>query len=374
MRCKRCVMDSVSDSTMTFDKEGNCNYCNEALFNLSNRYFPNEEGAKKLTALLDKIKKDGVGKKYDCIMGVSGGLDSSYLLYLASIWGLRVLAIHIDDGYDTDISKSNLKRLIEKTGFDYEVVTPDAEQFNALTLAYMKAGVPNIAVPQDNILFAYLYEKMREYNIRYFLSGANWSMESVVGRGNTWKNSDVINIKAIHKKFGTKPIDKLSFYSTLEKQKDQYLLGWRTETPLDYVDYNREKAFKELADFCGFEYYGRKHLENSLTAFIQLRWYPERFKVDKRTWHLSSMILSNQITRGEALEELEEPLYDKKNMDEYERTIACNLGITVEELENLLHAPIHQHDEYDIEDNHILFKIYNVIRNIRRKIKYGKKS
>ena len=285
-----------------------------------------------------------------------------------------MLAIHIDDGYDTDISKSNLKRLIEKTGFDYEVVTPDAEQFNALTLAYMKAGVPNIAVPQDNILFAYLYEKMREYNIRYFLSGANWSMESVVGRGNTWKNSDVINIKAIHKKFGTKPIDKLSFYSTLEKQKDQYLLGWRTETPLDYVDYNREKAFKELADFCGFEYYGRKHLENSLTAFIQLRWYPERFKVDKRTWHLSSMILSNQITRGEALEELEEPLYDKKNMDEYERTIACNLGITVEELENLLHAPIHQHDEYDIEDNHILFKIYNVIRNIRRKIKYGKKS
>lgn len=372
MICKRCVMDSKSDPKMTFDKDGNCNYCTEALFNLNNKYFPNEEGKKKLESLLDKIKKDGEGKKYDCIMGVSGGLDSSYLLYLARTWGLRVLAIHIDDGYDTDISKSNLKKLIDKTGYDYEIVAPDAEQFNALTLAYMKAGVPNIAVPQDNILFAYLYKKMREYDIHYFLSGANWSMESVVARGNTWKNSDVVNIKAIHKKFGTKPIDKLEFYSTLQKLKDQYVLGWRTETLLDYVEYNRNKAFKELADFCGFEYYGRKHLENILTAFIQLRWYPEKFKVDKRTWHLSSMILSGQMTRDEALEELKEPLYDKKIMDEYECLIAKNLGITQDELEELIKAPIHQHDEYDIEDNDISFKAYNLIRNVRRRIKYGR--
>lgn len=372
MICKRCIMNSESDPKMTFDKDGYCNYCTEALFNLNNKYFPNDEGKKKLKSLLDKIKKDGEGKKYDCIMGVSGGLDSSYLLYLASTWKLRVLAIHIEDGYDTEISKSNLKKLIDKTGYDYEIVAPDAEQFNALTLAYMKAGVPNIAVPQDNILFAYLYKKMREYNIRYFLSGANWSMESVVGNGNTWKNSDVVNIKAIHRKFGTKPIDKLEFYSTLQKQKDQYVLGWRTETPLDYVEYNREKAFKELAEYCGFEYYGRKHLENILTAFIQLRWYPERFHLDKRTWHLSSMILSEQMTRDEALEELKEPLYDKNTMDGYERLIAKKLGITHDELEELIKAPTHQHNEFEIEDNKLSFKLYNLTRNIRRRIKYGR--
>lgn len=257
--------------------------------------------------------------------------------------------------------------MIDKTGYDYEIVAPNAEQFNALTLAYMIAGVPNIAVPQDNNLFAYLYKKMCEYNIRYFLSGANWSMESIVGKGNTWKNSDVVNIMAIHKKYGTKPIDKLEFYSTLQKQKDQYALGWRTETPLDYVDYKRERAFKELADFCDFQYYGRKHLENSLTAFIQLRWYPERFKVDKRTWHLSSMVLSGQMTREEALEELKEPLYDKDIMDKYEHIIAANLGISNDELEGLLKAPIHQHDKFDIEDNSLSFKAYNVVRNIRRK-------
>lgn len=372
MRCKRCLLDSSADPTMTFDIDGNCNYCTETLFHLDKKYFPNETGKRKLEALITKIKKDGVGKDYDCIMGVSGGLDSSYLLYLAKSWGLRVLAIHIDDGYDTEISKSNMKKLIEATGYDLEIVAPDASQFNALTLAYMKAGVPNIAVPQDNILFAFLYKKMKEHHIRYFLSGANWSMESITQKGNTWKNSDVVNIKSIHNKFGSEPINKLEFCSTLQKLFDQYVFGWRTETPLDYIEYNRERAFKELADYCGFEYYGRKHLENSLTAFIQLRWYPEKFNVDKRTWHLSSMILSNQITREQGLKELEEPLYDKAVMESYEKKICDNLKISSSELESLIKAPAHQHDEYDIEDNHLAFKIYKLVRNIRRRVKYGR--
>lgn len=362
-------MDSSSDPTMTFDKLGQCNYCTEALENLSEKYFPDEIGEKKLHKLLSKIKESGTGRKYDCIMGISGGLDSSYLALLASKWKLRVLAIHIDDGYDTEISKSNIKKLIAQTGFDYEVVAPDAEQFNALTLAYMRAGVPNIAVPQDNVLFAFLYKKVKEYKIPYFLSGANWSLESVVQSGNTWKNLDVVNIKAIHKKFGTKPIDKLEFLSTLRKQVNEHLLGLHTITPLDYIDYNRERAFKELKEFCGFEYYGRKHLENSLTAFIQLRWYPERFNVDKRTWHLSSMILSKQITRDEALNELEEVMYDKALMNGYEQQIEHNLGISHQELEALLKSPTHQHYEYDIEDNKLLFKFYLFAKKTRKFLK-----
>lgn len=366
MRCSRCVMDSSSDPTMTFDKLGRCNYCTEALENLKEKYFPNEIGKRKLHKLIEKVKKSGSGRKYDCIMGISGGLDSSYLALLASKWGLRVLAIHIDDGYDTDISKSNIRKLIDKTGFAYEVVKPDAEQFNALTLAYMRAGVPNIAVPQDNVLFAFLYKKVKEYKIPYFLSGANWSLESVVQRGNTWKNLDVINIKAIHRKFGTKPIDKLEFLTTLKKQMNEHFLGLHTVTPLDYIDYNRERAFEELREFCGFEYYGRKHLENSLTAFIQLRWYPERFHVDKRTWHLSSMILSGQMTREEALNELEETMYEESLMQQYEKQIEHNLGISHQELEALLRSPVHQHYEYDIEDNHLLFKLYMLVKKTRR--------
>lgn len=371
-RCTRCVMSNESDPTMTFDSEGHCNYCTEAIERLHRDYFPNRDGKKKFNTLVSDIKKSGEGKKYDCIIGISGGLDSSYLAYLLSDKGLRVLAVHIDDGYDTEISKQNIHKLVNKTGYDYEVITPDAEQFNALTLAYMKAGVPNIAIPQDNVLFAFLYKKMKEYKIPYFLSGGNLAMESIVQKGNTWKNSDVENIKDIHKHFGTKPIDKLEFYSTLEKQIDKYIFQIHTATPLDFIDYRRDVAFKELYDFCGFEYYGRKHLENSLTAFIQLRWYPEKFNVDKRTWHLSSMILSGQMTREEALKELEEPLYDPVQMSEYETLIEKNLGITHQELEDLIKAPAHQHYEYKIEDNGLAFKAYNSIRNIRRLVKYGK--
>ena len=371
-RCTRCLMTKESDPTIKFDSEGRCNYCTEALERLNRSYFPNEKGKKRFFFLFDEIKKAGKGKKYDCIIGISGGLDSSYLAYLLSGYGLRILAVHIDDGYDTAISKENIKKLVDRTAYDYEVIAPDAEQFNALTLAYMKAGVPNIAVPQDNVLFAFIYKKMKEHKIPYFLSGGNLSMESIVQKGNTWKNSDVVNIKDIHKKFGTKPINKLEFYPTLKKQFDKYVFGIHTATPLDYFDYNRERAFKELNEYCGFEYYGRKHLENSLTAFIQLRWYPEKFNVDKRTWHLSSMIISGQMTREEAMKELEEPIYDSNQMREYEKHICKNLGITHEELEKLIKAPGHQHNEYKTENNTFSFKVYNTIRNIRRKVKYGK--
>ncbi len=365
-RCSCCIMSDIGGIEITFDNSGTCNYCRDAAKWMKYEYHPDDIGQKKLEALLAEVKQAGEGKKYDCIMGISGGLDSSYLAYLGSKWGLRVLAVHVDDGYDTEISKQNIRKLIEKTGFDYEVIAPDPEQYNALTLAYMKAGVPNIAVPQDNILFAFLYAKMKEYRIPYFFSGANLALESITPSGNTWKNSDVTNIKAIHKLFGTKPIDKLKFYGTLEKQFDKYLFGIHTATPLDYVDYNRERAFQELADFCGFEYYGGKHLENALTAFIQLRWFPEKFSVDKREWHLSSMIVSGQITRDEALRLLEAPLYDAAMMRAYEQQIADNMSVSVAELEELLRQPGHQHNEYKIEDDGWFFKLYMWVKKVRR--------
>ncbi len=363
-RCTRCIMDNSSDKTIIFDSNGVCNYCEDALNKKDKVYFPNQEGKDKLEKLIKKIKKDGEGKKYDCIMGLSGGLDSSYLAYLGHKLGLRVLAVHIDDGYDTDISKNNLKKLISATGFDYEVITPDAEQFNALTLAFMKAGVPNIAIPQDNVLFAFLYSKMKQYKIKYFLSGVNFSLESILQKGNTHTNLDVVNIKAINKKFGNKSINKLKFLSTIQRSFNNKILHVESPTPLDYIDYNRDRAFKELKDFCGFEYYGRKHLENILTAFIQLVWFPKKFGVDKRTSHLSSMIISGQITRDAALKELEEPLYNEEQMNQYISLIKQNLGINDEEFESIMNAPIHQHEEYKTEDSTIIFKVLRFINSI----------
>jgi N-acetyl sugar amidotransferase len=346
-------MDNSSDDTITFDENGYCNYCTGALTQIGQIYFPNEEGKRRLDALLTEVKEYGKGGKYDCIMGLSGGIDSSYLAYLGYKWGLRILAVHIDDGFDTDISKANLENLIAATHFDYEVIKPDAEQFNDLTLAFMKAGVSNLDMPQDNVLFAFLYKKMKEHKIRYFLSGGNFALESILQKGNMHDAYDVVNIKDIHKKYGRLPIDKLELLSTFERKKDEYILGVKSPRPLNYIDYNRDRAFKELHEFCGFEYYGRKHLENILTAFIQCYWFPKKFGVDKRTSHLSSMIVSGQMTREEALRELEEPLYDEKKMQDYIQLIKEKLNISDVEFDEIMNAPTHEHTDYKTEDKRI---------------------
>lgn len=345
--CRRCVMNDDADALITFDENGYCNYCTEALEQKSKVYFPNEEGERRLEQLIAKLKKEGEGKEFDCLMGLSGGLDSSYLAYLgAEKWGLRIVAVHIEDGFETDVSKKNIEKLVEKSGIRFINIQPDVEQYNDLVLAFMKAGVPNIAAPQDNILLGFIYEFAKENGVKYFLSGENYALECILQQGNTWSNADIVNIKDIHKRFGTKPIDKLVFKSYIQRAFDSLSAHMIREMPLNYVEYNRDKAFKELNEYCGFEYYGSKHLENHFTAFIQGCWLPEKFGVDKRTSHLSSMIASDQLTREEALKELAKPLCDEAYMEEIKAMIVDQFGITSEELNQLIEAPGHQHYEY----------------------------
>lgn len=346
-RCNRCVMDNKSDKTITFDENGYCNYCTKALSEIGmTTYFPNDEGKRRLSEMIAMLKREGAGKQYDCIMGISGGLDSSYLAYLGYRWGLRILAVHIDDGYDTDISKANIHKLCDAADIELRVIEPDAEQFNALTLAYMKAGVPNLAIPQDNILFAFLYDTVKDSGIKYFLSGGNFALESILQKDHVFNAMDTVNIRDINKRYGTEKTDKLRFVSSYRKFLYQKLGRAITLRPLDYIDYNRERAFRELNEFCGFEYYGSKHLENILTAFVQLYWFPQKFDVDKRTSHLSSMIVSGQMTRDQAIEELAKPMYDENQMAQYITFIENNLGITHDEFMDIMQAPTHEHTDF----------------------------
>ncbi|MCI8375914.1 MAG: N-acetyl sugar amidotransferase [Lachnospiraceae bacterium] len=345
--CKRCVMDNSSDKSITFDENGFCNYCTKALSEINTTvYFPNETGKRKLEEMISKVKKENKDKPYDCIMGLSGGLDSSYLAYLGYTWGLRILAVHIDDGYDTEISKENIRKLCEKAQIEMRTVKPDPEQFNALTLAYMRAGVPNLAVPQDNILFAFLYDTVVKEKLKYFLTGGNFALECILQKDHVFNAMDTVNIYDIQRKFGTKPIDKLKFISSYKKYMNIRLGKAVTLRPLNYIDYNRDRAFRELYDFCGFEYYGSKHLENILTAFVQLYWFPKKFGVDKRTSHLSSMIASGQMTREKALEELKKSPYDEKMMERYIEILKNNLGISDEQFDQIMKEPAHEHEDY----------------------------
>lgn len=355
--CKRCVMNDESDSTIKFDSDGFCNYCTDALKEINTTtYFP--EGEEQLEEILENIKKENKDKPYDCVMGISGGLDSSYLAYLGTKWGLRILGVHIDDGFDTEISKSNIRRLCDSCQIELRTIVPDAEQFYDLTAAYMRAGVPALDIPQDNILFAFLFDNLRKEKLKYFLSGGNFALECILQKDHLFNYMDAVNIKDIHKKYGRKPIDKLKFIDSYHKYIWDKTNKVKSLRPLNYIDYNQKKAFQELKDFCGFEYYGSKHLENVLTAFIQLYWFPKKFNVDKRTSHLSSMIVSGQMTREEALEILQRPLYAEEQMQQYIEIIKRKLDLSDEEFEMIMNAPTHEHNEFKMD------KITPVVRKI----------
>lgn len=348
-QCTRCIMDNKSDRNISFSKNGFCNYCTEALKNIDKIYFPNIVGEEKLQSLLSRLKDENMDNEYDCIMGVSGGLDSSYLAYLGAVkWGLRILGVHVDDGFDTEISKRNIERISKFPNLDLKIIKPNSKQFSELIKAYMRAGVPNLAVPQDNVLFASLYKFLKDNNLRTFLSGGNFALESILQKGNTHNTYDLRNLKYIHKKFGKGSIGKLQVFSAFKKDIDSYVLKIETLRPLNLIDYNRDKAMNELKDYCGFEYYGSKHLENDLTKFIQQYWFYKKFNVDKRTSHLSSMIVSGQLTRSEALEQYKLPIYMDADIEMTINNVLNKLGMERAEFNKIMSEKPHQHFEYPV--------------------------
>ncbi len=347
--CKRCVMDNRSDETIKFDENGICNYCTDSLARMNEVYFPNEEGQKKLLDMVNMLKLEGKGKKYDCMMGLSGGLDSSYLAYLMAKHGLRILAVHIDDGLNTETAEENIRKLVKACNIELITIKPDKEQFADLTRSFIRAGVPGIAIPQDNVLVAELYKYAKNNNIKYFLSGANFAMESILQRGNMHNASDKTHILDISRRFGELGVDKLPLMSLMSQYvTNKYFNRIEFLVPLNLIDYNRERAIKELKDFSDFDYYGAKHYEHIFTKFVQVYYLPKKFNVDKRTSHLSSLIITNQMTREEALEELNKPLYNEEEMQRDIELILKDLKISKEEFESIMAQPPKRHDDYKI--------------------------
>ncbi len=348
--CSRCVMDDFFDKTIRFEADGTCNYCNYALSRMDRVYFPNEEGNRKLIELIETIKKDGEEKDYDCLMGISGGLDSSYLAFLgAQKWGLRILAVHVDDGFDTDIAKNNIKNLCAKCGIKILCYKPDPNQYFDVTRAFIRAGVPNIAIPQDNVLLACLNEFAKEHKMKYFLSGANFALESILQRGNGTVAADGKHIKAIHKVFGDTPLTVLPLINLFERYIGQkYISRIHTVRPLDLIDYNRDRAIQELKEQVGFNYYGGKHYESVFTKFVQVYYLPKKFGIDKRKSHFSSMIVSGQMTREEALNQLSKPLYDPIQMEKDLEYILEKIWMNRNEFNKIMSEKRKDHTDYEV--------------------------
>lgn len=354
--CKRCVMDT-SDPTITFDKNGYCNYCTTALKEKPNY----KDGQKEFDKMVEMLKEQGKNKQYDCVLGISGGIDSSYLAYLLSKAGLRILGVHIDGGWNTEISNENIKLLSEKCGFDLEIIKIDEDEMMDLQRAYFISGVTNQDVPQDHAFFAKLYKYLEKHKVKYFISGHNWVSESITPIGWGYDAYDSDNIKSIHKKYGRVKLKKYPFLSFFEyKILIPYFYKIKKLRPLNYVEYNPDKALEILQKEIGFKYYGSKHCESSLTRLLQCYIQPKKYGFEKRRAHLASLIVSGSISREEALRELEKKPCSDKQIKEDIKVFIEKLDLTKEEFDEIIEMENLSH--YDFKTNNKKLKLFNLIR------------
>ena len=361
--CKRCLMDST-DPDNVFDSDGICKYCKNALKRLNEIYFVDPAIKKeRLNQLVNKIKKDGKNKKYDCIIGLSGGTDSSYLAYyIVKELNLRPLAVHIDNGWNTELAIKNIDNLVNKLDIDLFTYVIDWEEFRDLQLAYLKASVIDIEVLSDNPIFVVISRVAKRHHAKYFLGGMNIASESIMP--STWLfpyKSDPLNIRSIYKKFGSgRKLKTYPIFSVFEYLLHRKIL--RTYNILDFINYNKIDAVEKLRNEFEWREYGGKHHESFITKFYQTYILPNKFNVDKRKAHLSSLILSNQIKRDEALAEIQKPLFTS-NL-ELENSISYfikKIGITRDDLEMIMHKSPVSHYDYKTFVNPIK-KIASIIK------------
>lgn len=360
--CNRCVMDTT-DPDIVFDENGFCNHCNDYFEKEKKFVFTSEEGKKKLEEIINKIKEDGKHKIYDCILGVSGGTDSSYVAYLAKEFGLRVLLYSLNNGYNAEIADKNVDNIVEKTNFDMYTYKVDFEEFKDLHIAYLKASVVDIEVVTDHAIAAAIYGIANKKRIKYILSGTNIVTEGILPKSWSYNKNDLLNLKAIHKRYGE---GKLKTYPTLGLYKKLYyefFKGIKFISLLDYVNYNKKEAKKVLQSEFGWEDYGGKHYESIFTKFYQAYILPMKFNIDKRKAHLSTLICSGQITREEALKELEKTLYEKDEFERDKKYVLKKLGLSEKEFEDLMKLPIKKHQEYGTQEDEW---IYRLLRRLKK--------
>ncbi|WP_330115220.1 N-acetyl sugar amidotransferase [Pseudomonas sp. JS3066] len=344
--CVRCVMDT-SDPEISFDESGVCNHCRDFDQIQSKQWFPGDSGKERLQAIIQKIKDEGKGKEYDCIIGLSGGVDSSYLAVKLKEFDLRPLVVHVDAGWNSELAVSNIEKVVKYCNYDLHTHVMNWEEMRDLQLAYLKAAVANQDVPQDHAFFASMYHFSVKNDIKYILSGGNLATEAIFPAA--WHGSamDSINLKDIHKKYGSRPLrdyKTISFFQYYFWYP--FVKGMRTVRPLNFMDYNKDDAVKYLQDVADYRPYPRKHGESVFTKFFQNYYLPERFGYDKRLPHLSSLIVSGQMTREEALGKLAEPLYDLNELESDIEYFCKKLRISRAEFNSLMHASVHEATDF----------------------------
>lgn len=351
--CSNCVMDTT-DSKIVFDEKGVCDHCNTFYNTILPNWDTDERGQKNLEIITDKIKKTGKGKDFDCIIGMSGGIDSSYLTYIAKEkLGLRPLVFHVDAGWNSQEAVNNIEGLIDKLNLDLYTEVIDWQEMRDLQLAFFKSGVPHIDTPQDHAFFAMMYRFAEKHKVKYILTGANYSTECIRNPIEwMYYQSDSIQLKDIHKKFGTKPLVNFPLTSILRhKIYLRYLKRIKVVNPLNYIPYIKNDAVRLLTEKFGWQVYPQKHFESRFTKFYEGYWLPKKFGYDTRKVQYSSLILTGQMTRENALERLMQLPYDVETIHQDFEYVATKLGIAVDELQRYMDEPNRSYLDYKSQQN-----------------------
>tara|TARA_B100001109_G_C18828047_1_gene458041 strand:- start:9 stop:1136 length:1128 start_codon:yes stop_codon:yes gene_type:complete len=344
--CINCVMDTT-DSKIVFDINGFCDHCVNFLHKTKKQWeklTPN-----KLKKITDNIKLSKKKSEFDCILGLSGGIDSSYLLHkIVSEYNLNPLVFHVDAGWNSQISSNNIQRLVEKLKLELFTEVINWREMKDLQISFFKSGVPHIDTPQDHAFFATMYKFANKYGINYILTGANLSTECV-RNPKEWMyyQSDNIQLIDIHKKFGNEKLSTFPLTSVLwHKVYLPYIKNIKVIKPLDYIEYNKKSAVDELKNTYGWQPYPQKHFESRFTEFYEKYWLYERFGFDTRKVQLSSLILTNQISRDEALEILKKKPYDENTIHLDIKFICDKLEISEENFNVFFKGPKKNYKDY----------------------------
>jgi N-acetyl sugar amidotransferase len=356
-RCAKCLMDT-SDTNISFDEYGICIHCKSYQERLSSRVYNSSEREEKLTKLIKEIKKKSLNKEYDCIIGVSGGVDSTYVAYLTIKLGLRPLAIHFDNGWNSELAVSNIEKVLKKLDIDLLTFVIDWDEFKDLQKSFLYASTPDGEIPTDHAINSLLFREASKRNINYILNGMNFATESIVVKSWAYGHSDWTYIRDVHRKFGKIKLKNYPYYNMFSLFYWTFIKRIKVVSILNYIEYNKNEVMDILQKDLDWVYYGGKHYESVYTRFFQGFILPNKFGIDKRKGHLSDLINSGQINRDDALIELDKEIYPQNLFKGDFVFVKKKLSLTDEDFENIMNTPI---------------KNFKHFKNIDRKIELLKK-
>jgi len=363
-RCSLSVLDNIADPAIEFDSNGISNYYHAFKRAEAEAPYSSPDSAAQLDKVVQQIQNSKGRNKYDSIMGVSGGVDSTYMAYKAKELGLNPLVVHFDNGWNSELAVKNIENIVSKLGFELYTLVVDWNEFKDIQLAYIKASVVDIEAITDHAIIATLYKLAAERGIRYILSGTNTATEFILPSYWIWNKYDSKNIKSIHAKYGSVPLKTFPFLSMKQRHYYQRVKKIESVSLLNYVPYNKKKVKDTIIKELGWRDYGGKHYESIFTRFYQGHILTQKFHIDKRKAHLSNLIFSGQMTRDEAIEELKTPAYPPSLFTEDFDFVLKKFGLKEADWLKLMEKPRHEHAEFD-HDKRTVWDQYPYLKPLR---------